>query len=698
MRLSSVLMRVLVFLAAAVACFASAQVAVSVVEDRSRVGVYEALLDADHDWVSVQSDGLQIVLEGSAPSEADRFRAMSVAGTVVDSSRVIDNMRVADSGLDIAPRFEVEMLRNDDGVSLIGLMPAITDRDAVTQQVGRIAGDLPVADLLDVADYPPPDTWAASMDFALHALRLLPRSKISVSAEAVAITAVSDSAAQKARWETELRQRRPAGVTVGVEISAPRPVITPFTLRFAKTPEGVEMPACSADTEEAQTRILTAAHTAGLSGRATCPLGLGVPSGTWAEAATQSIAAINALGGGTVTLSDADITLIAAQDTPQPVFDDVIGRLQNSLPDVFSLNATLPETPDPSAGGPPEFVATLSPEGMAQLRGKVEGAMMNATAETYAKARFGQGSVSMATRIVEDGSLPPGWSVRVLAGLEALSHLGTGAVVVQPDHVSVSGRTGHEDAEAAISRLLISKLGADASFEVQAVYDEALDPLAGLPTPAECVAKIVAINAASKITFDPGSANIVAGGRRIMDDIAEVLRQCPDLPMQIAGYTDSQGRDEMNRQLSQRRAEAVVTALRDRRIPTSSFTAVGFGADNPIGDNDTAEGREANRRIEFSLIGGAQDPAPEETGDAGDDAPPEGDAPADPADAAEPPAGDTPPAEPEADPAPEAEPAPDSAAPAPADEGGASVEVLSGAETRPRLRPDDLDTDAESGE
>ena len=72
--------------------------------------------------------------------------------------------------------------------------------------------------------------------------------------------------------------------------------------------------------------------------------------------------------------------------------------------------------------------------------------------------------------------------------------------------------------------------------------------------------------------------------------------------MEIGGHTDSQGREIMNERLSQDRAQAVLNALRERRILTSSFTAKGYGESEPIADNDTEAGREANRRIEFRLI------------------------------------------------------------------------------------------------
>ena len=58
----------------------------------------------------------------------------------------------------------------------------------------------------------------------------------------------------------------------------------------------------------------------------------------------------------------------------------------------------------------------------------------------------------------------------------------------------------------------------------------------------------------------------------------------------------------MNQQLSQARAQSILNELRGRRVPTASYRAVGYGETQPIADNDTEDGREENRRIEFRLI------------------------------------------------------------------------------------------------
>ncbi|WP_421701707.1 OmpA family protein [Aliiroseovarius sp.] len=605
MRLSRFILAPGLFLLAALISVLAAWISIGVIERVSQEVVEDALVLQGHEWVEVETDGLQVFLSGIAPSEGDRFRALSIAGTRVDAGRLIDQMDVVAAAAITPPRFSVEILRNDAGISLIGLIPAETDRPALMRRIRGIAGDTNVTDLLETADYPVPSRWNEALEFAIDALAILPRSKISVDAQRVAITAISDSAVQKRRWETDLAGDKPGGLALALDISAPRPVITPFTLRFLIEEGAARFDACSAHTEQGREMILAAAAVAGMEGQASCTLGLGVPSPEWPQAVARGIEAVDTLGGGSLTFSDADITLIAPDTTPQEVFDKIAAELEADLPELFSLHAVLPEPvkidgTGEGEDGPPEFVATRSPEGLVQLRGRLSDEAQRAAAESYARARFGVDNVYAATRLDEE--LPRGWSRRVLVALEVLGYLDNGAVVVQPEVVDLRGKTGDPEASAAASRILSERLGEAQDFRVNVEYVETLDPEAAGPSPEECVGSINAILAETKITFAPSSSDIDAAAREVIDAIVDVMEDCTDVPMEIAGYTDSQGRESMNQALSQSRAQAVLNALLARRVLTENLVAHGYGEADPIADNGTEEGREANRRIEFHLI------------------------------------------------------------------------------------------------
>jgi OOP family OmpA-OmpF porin len=242
----------------------------------------------------------------------------------------------------------------------------------------------------------------------------------------------------------------------------------------------------------------------------------------------------------------------------------------------------------------------LNDKGMLDLRGRLGDELSRDAVESYARARFGTASVHTATRIAPD--MPQGWPLRVLAALEALGELASGQATVREDSIEIRGVTGSPQARDSVARILTSKLGEGQTFRLSVRYDEKLDPLLGLPTPEECVAQINTLSAKTKISFEPGSAQLTRESGDVLDRIAEVLKGCPDAPIEIGGHTDSQGREEMNLALSEDRAEAVLAALMERRILTSNLTAMGYGETVPIADNDSETGRETNRRIEFRLV------------------------------------------------------------------------------------------------
>ncbi len=601
MRIPNNLIAPLAFLAAAVLAFLGAFWAAVVIENRSAAAVTSQLLNAGMTWATVESDGLQVRLTGTAPNEAERFRAVNLAGSVIDAARIRDRLEVTPVRAIEAPRFSVEMLRNDDGIQLIGLLPETERGPELANEAAALANGMKVTDMLETASFPPPEGWSAALAFGLDALKMLPRSKISVSADRVAITAISDSETAKRRFETDLAALKPEGLDVLMDISAPRPVLTPFTLRFVKDAEGARFDACAADTERARDRIAQAAQAAGLQGRVGCTVGMGVPSPRWSEAAEAAIRAVDALGSGSVTFSDADITLLGDVSTPQATFDRVVGELETALPPAFSLKATLPPKESTVDQGPAEFTAALSEDGQVQLRGRVTDDLLRTAVDSYARAQFGADRVYTATRADEE--LPDGWPVRVLAGLEALAQLEHGSLTVRADTVEVGGVTGSQQARARISQILSDKLGQGQTFKIAVTYDEKLDPLAALPTPEECMVDINAALARGKITFAPGSAEIDAVANPTMDALAAALIACPDLPLEIAAHSDAQGSEGGNKALSQARAEAVLLSLQGRQVPVGMIRAVGYGEERPIADNGTEAGREANRRIELTLLG-----------------------------------------------------------------------------------------------
>ena len=603
MRHSPFLLTFAAFVGAGALAIGTASLAARGIEERSEKAVRSELLREGLDFARVEADGLLLTMTGTAPTEAERFRALSAAGRQVDPTRVIDAMAVAEGAALPPPRFQIEFLRNEDELSLIGLVPASADRDALSARIERATG-AEVSDLLQSAEHPVPDGWEDSLDWTLKALAVLPRSQVSMSSEKVEITAAAPSAEERDRLRASLRREVPKGLDIRMDITAPRPVISPFTLRFRIEDGTASLDACSADGPEAARAISAAAKAAGAGGE--CLIGLGSPSPRWGEAATRAIAALAELEGGTVTFADASVFLTAAPGTPASEFDRVVGALKTSLPPTFRLEATLPADAGADAdGAAAEFVATRSPEGAVQLRGRLPDERVRTAVRGVAAAHFGADNVQLEARI-SDG-LPGDWGVRVLTGLDALSRLENGVLRVGDDGTSISGATGRRQAREEIAALLAEALGEYAAFELDVSYDEALDPLAALPSPEECIAQVAAALEEGKITFDPGADTPDAEGRRAIDRVAAVLKGCPEMDVEVAAHSDSQGRESMNLALSQQRAASVVAALLERRVVGQRFDPVGYGEAIPIASNETAEGREANRRIEFTLPGAARE-------------------------------------------------------------------------------------------
>jgi outer membrane protein OmpA-like peptidoglycan-associated protein len=107
----------------------------------------------------------------------------------------------------------------------------------------------------------------------------------------------------------------------------------------------------------------------------------------------------------------------------------------------------------------------------------------------------------------------------------------------------------------------------------------------------------------SDVLFDTAKFTLRPEAREKLAKISGIVLAYPDLRLAIEGNTDSVGSDTMNQELSERRAGAVLDYLAKQNIPLASMTSEGFGKTRPVASNDTADGRQQNRRVEMIVSG-----------------------------------------------------------------------------------------------
>jgi outer membrane protein OmpA-like peptidoglycan-associated protein len=109
----------------------------------------------------------------------------------------------------------------------------------------------------------------------------------------------------------------------------------------------------------------------------------------------------------------------------------------------------------------------------------------------------------------------------------------------------------------------------------------------------------------SDVLFDFGKYTLKPAAREKLAKISGIVLAHPGLALQIEGYTDSVGSDQVNQQLSERRADTVRDYLIEQGVAGSAITAKGFGKASPVASNDTADGRSKNRRVQLVVNGDA---------------------------------------------------------------------------------------------
>jgi len=158
----------------------------------------------------------------------------------------------------------------------------------------------------------------------------------------------------------------------------------------------------------------------------------------------------------------------------------------------------------------------------------------------------------------------------------------------QAETAAQQAQSAREQAEVARTQ------AADAQAQARSLQST-LSELQARPTDRGMVVTL------GDLLFDTGRAQLNPGGVRVVDHLADFMRQYPQRRVSIEGFTDSTGNPDFNQELSERRASAVRLALIDRGIDPGRITARGYGEEYPVASNANPAGRQMNRRVEIVI-------------------------------------------------------------------------------------------------
>jgi len=123
------------------------------------------------------------------------------------------------------------------------------------------------------------------------------------------------------------------------------------------------------------------------------------------------------------------------------------------------------------------------------------------------------------------------------------------------------------------------------------------------PTPAPAPAPAPKPVVFDTIYFDPNKTNINPTAAKALDRNGMILKENPNIKVEIGGHTDGEGSEKANQMISEKRALSAKKYLQDKfNIPDSRLKVKGYGSTKPVADNKTQEGRSKNRRVEFKVI------------------------------------------------------------------------------------------------
>lgn len=187
-------------------------------------------------------------------------------------------------------------------------------------------------------------------------------------------------------------------------------------------------------------------------------------------------------------------------------------------------------------------------------------------------------------------------------GQREMNKTGRGAAIGAAIGAVAGGASGGDRGQrAVIGAAAGAAIGAGVGKYMQNQEEKLRQQTAGTGVEVTRQDDNVILNMPGHVTFSTDSAQITPAFYSTLDQVTATINEYRDTQVQIAGHTDSTGSDSYNQQLSERRAQAVASYFLGRGIAGNRVSTIGYGEARPVASNETADGRQQNRRVEIIL-------------------------------------------------------------------------------------------------
>jgi outer membrane protein OmpA-like peptidoglycan-associated protein len=194
-------------------------------------------------------------------------------------------------------------------------------------------------------------------------------------------------------------------------------------------------------------------------------------------------------------------------------------------------------------------------------------------------------------------------SLVLLSGCKSLNKTQKGAAIGTAGGGAAGAVIGRASGNTALGAIIGAAVGGVTGAVIGRKMDKQAEEIKKEVPGAqvERVAEGIVVEFNDKVLFQVAKSDLSAAAQNNLDNLSQILAKYPDTNIEIQGHTDSDGTNAYNKKLSERRASAVASYLREKGVSSGRIVTKGFGETAPKYGNDTEDGKSQNRRVEFLI-------------------------------------------------------------------------------------------------